>query len=385
MSSGSWEILNIDGPLNASKEWYGSSATNRRDFTSYSVKGWRCVAAPAIDPYGSGWPTYGPADVWRLNFPEKAVLWAQAQDGNAVLKALDKLGANVAAHNFNAGIFIAELPQAVSLLKGATVACFKLLNAVRLCNWDHVLRALVKVPQGPQMANLKRAVGTGDISRVWIAIQFGWIPLIKDFQAAQKAVQTILDRPERRSLKFHGSAESLKTINIRTSGDSVSIYVPHKQRISITVNMKALPNELQMLGLTDMASVVWEKVPWSFAVDWFIPVGNYLRGWSVVNMLDAEYCIVQHDSCDFDYVPGRVVNYEVLRDWGGKYKGSMFKMERTVSSGCPVPLPSLKSWQKSLTNTHLLDAAALIQQLVATYTSTKVGGRDRVSQTAFSF
>ena len=385
MSSGSWQIVNLDGPLNASKEWYGSSAKNRRDFTSYSVKGWRCIAVPAVDPYGAGWPTYGPKDVWRLNYPNSAVLWAQGQDSNTVLKALDKLGTNVAAHDFNAGIFIAELPEAVSLLKGATVACFKMLNAVRLCKWDHVLRSLVRVPQGPEMIRLKKAVEIGDISQVWLAIQFGWGPLIQDFQAAQKAVQTILDRPERRSTKFHGSAELRNTINIRTSGDSVSIYVPHIQRISITVDMKAHPNELQMLGLTDMASVVWEKVPWSFVVDWFVPVGNYLRGWSIVNMLDAVYCIVQHDSCDFDYVPGRLVNYVVVRDWGGKYKGSMYMMSRTISSGCPVPMPSLKSWQKSLTNTHLLDAAALIQQLVSSYTNTKVGGRDRVSQTAFSF
>lgn len=32
-----------------------------------------------------------------------------------------------------------------------------------------------------------------------------------------------------------------------------------------------------MLGLTNPAEVAWELVPWSFAVDWILPVGDYLR------------------------------------------------------------------------------------------------------------
>lgn len=34
------------------------------------------------------------------------------------------------------------------------------------------------------------------------------------------------------------------------------------------------------LGLTNPAAIAWELVPFSFVVDWFIPIGNFLNSWT---------------------------------------------------------------------------------------------------------
>lgn len=48
---------------------------------------------------------------------------------------------------------------------------------------------------------------------------------------------------------------------------------------------------LVQLGLTNPAEVAWEVVPFSFVIDWFIPVGNFLSSLdSLVGVQDLTVC-----------------------------------------------------------------------------------------------
>jgi hypothetical protein len=48
----------------------------------------------------------------------------------------------------------------------------------------------------------------------------------------------------------------------------------------------AVPNEflktLSEGGITNPALVAWELLPWSFVVDWFLPIGNFISSWDAV-------------------------------------------------------------------------------------------------------
>jgi hypothetical protein len=43
------------------------------------------------------------------------------------------------------------------------------------------------------------------------------------------------------------------------------------------------------LGLTHPGSVLWERLPWSFVVDWFIPIGTYLSNLGVIPRLKGRW------------------------------------------------------------------------------------------------
>jgi hypothetical protein len=73
---------------------------------------------------------------------------------------------------------------------------------------------------------------------------------------------------------------------------------------------------LDVLGLKANVSVVWDAIPFSFVVDWFLGVGNYLRSLdtdfleSVVTIHDFCSSVKTETSCDlsFAYSGGPVKN-----------------------------------------------------------------------------
>jgi len=55
--------------------------------------------------------------------------------------------------------------------------------------------------------------------------------------------------------------------------------------LGVTVNLVARVSDpfiakLSALGLLNPVAVAWERVPWSFVVDWVIPVGNSIRAFT---------------------------------------------------------------------------------------------------------
>lgn len=110
----------------------------------------------------------------------------------------------------------------------------------------------------------------------FLEFHFGWEPLVKDIGAAVETLQNPL--PER---KLHGSGrgEQKDLINWPPRKDSegysdvYSVRVRSGGTVVITNPDLYLANQL---GFTNPLQVVWEAVPFSFVVDWFLSVGNFL-------------------------------------------------------------------------------------------------------------
>lgn len=131
------------------------------------------------------------------------------------------------------------------------------------------------------------------INQAILEIQYGWRPLISDIYGAVEH----LDRRSRLSqpiIKIQSRAslnKTVTTVNVITGGSST---VTDIARRDITIACLYKPSnrvlaELNSLGLTNLALVAWEKIPWSFVVDWFAHVGNFLSqfdstvGWEFVS------------------------------------------------------------------------------------------------------
>jgi hypothetical protein len=50
----------------------------------------------------------------------------------------------------------------------------------------------------------------------------------------------------------------------------------------------------RQLGLLDPLSVVWENIPYSFVVDWFIPIGDYLSMLNQIPFLNGRWLITDY-------------------------------------------------------------------------------------------
>lgn len=110
-------------------------------------------------------------------------------------------------------------------------------------------------------------------SDIYLEGIFGWVPLITDIYAATKVLETTY--PTER-LKAKGDATNSYTISSANTRAVVlnKVSVRAAAEFKVTNLNLALLNQL---GLLNPASVAWDAVPYSFVVNWFIPVGQMLN------------------------------------------------------------------------------------------------------------
>lgn len=131
--------------------------------------------------------------------------------------------------------------------------------------------------------------GTKSASSGWLQLQFGWMPLASDIFGAYQELTT--EKPSSGDL-----------VVLRVSDDSTgrtqskAAYYPFgsswyggteieietifqrnlKQSYWWKLDLESL-HAASRNGLTDPLVVAWDLVPFSFMVDWLLPVGQYLR------------------------------------------------------------------------------------------------------------
>lgn len=140
------------------------------------------------------------------------------------------------------------------------------------------LGMLHRRPRGlPNRSDPKKA------ANLWLEYHFGWEPLVKDIYSAVDVLQAPLPvkhkvmvrkTSEWMELKWDQNDYPYSTLVRRLRGKFREQMIA---RIEVTN-----PNlyTATSLGLTNPASILWEIVPFSFVVDWFIPVGSFLSSFT---------------------------------------------------------------------------------------------------------
>lgn len=126
-----------------------------------------------------------------------------------------------------------------------------------------------------------------DFSGLWLEYWFGWTPLISDIYAAVDVLQSefpddFVFSTGKQTVQFKDTFE-LYEVQFRKATFTTSC------RIQANVKVRN-PNlyKANQLGVINPAVVVWDVIPFSFVVDWFIPVGNFLRSLSEFAGLELE-------------------------------------------------------------------------------------------------
>lgn len=191
------------------------------------------------------------------------------------------------------GVDLVEFNQSVRMI---TSTASTLLNFVKkLKRGDFVGAA-----QALRMKYLPRGVSKAkSFGNNFLEYHFGWEPLVKNiFDAID-----VMDDPKRwftcqkagarEPLIFNDFAD-LGSVTRESTG-SGTVTVVQGARISGIKNIHT--HTLEALGLINPASLVWEVVPFSFVVDWFVNVGDYLRSYTDFTGLniDSTYCVAYYE------------------------------------------------------------------------------------------
>lgn len=120
---------------------------------------------------------------------------------------------------------------------------------------------------------------TKGVSRSWLELQYGWKPLLSDIDGMTNYLAS-LDN----IIVGRASASATRRItwskrSALTGGYDLDFGywdITYRYTVYYQAALPVIPNMTQ-LGLTNPLLIVWELVPYSFVVDWFLPIGNALE------------------------------------------------------------------------------------------------------------
>jgi hypothetical protein len=131
--------------------------------------------------------------------------------------------------------------------------------------------------------NTRKKFSFGDM---WLEFQYGWKPLLQDIYGGCEALARMhtgryhgirFEASARAVLDYTQSAYSF-TVNGTTFGGQATCKIAETVRYVIEADEdNAVLQTLASTGVTNPALLAWELLPYSFVLDWFIPVGNYLQ------------------------------------------------------------------------------------------------------------
>jgi hypothetical protein len=304
-----------------------------------------------------------------VNYPSVPAIWVTiddvypisvqgnySYDSNIALKALSRLSEKAKGHSFNLGVFAAEMNKTATL---AASTLQKLAKSVMALKRGDFATAARQLGARPKQSKLK----SKDISGRWLELQYGWIPLVDDCFEAAKAAEAISNGP--RSSTVYASAKDVRILGPSVVGP-IQWSERHFRRTSYTYEMYEEMTAARQLGLLDPATVLWEILPYSFVVDWFVPIGTYLDNLNQIPKLVGRFLTSTSYEINIMDIKARSIYMGLpYIEWISvpQVAFRFLSVIRTVSTSLDVPLPSIVNPRSALEKGHRLkNALALAYQ-----------------------
>jgi len=258
----------------------------------------------------------------------------------AILKAREKLRSGRVQN----GADLAQARSTFNMLAQDTTRVLNAWRALRRGNFALAARLLGVSPG--------RRIGHRELGSLWLELQYGWRPLLSSIhdnaELLRKGFESSPKSFKAKSTKKTEHSESFEWLGgqatVKSSGGA------HVQYLS-SIRDPGLA-ALDTFGLINPLEIGWELVPFSFVLDWFVPVGNILGSLSATAGLDfLDGFLSVRRQTDITYSRG-----------DGVLNVSYFRFERTWLPG--YLLPELYGKANPFSTEHGANALALLTQLL---------------------
>lgn len=243
----------------------------------------------------------GPIDQSVWNTPEE---WGGNFQYNAELNALHekcnaKLLAKVKDMKMDLSVAFGTRQQTVDFIAETAGKFARTLRSLKKGDLGGARRALFGGSATSREAKRFKAESDKNwyqcMSNQWLEMQYAWSPFLSDIYAGMDLWNTFPRRPT----KVIGQEEVTRSSVIFTRdfhGGNIDrkTTAEHKLRIRETMfcdledsAISSLTTSASQIGLTNPALLAWDVLPFSFVVDWFLPLGSYLS--SMDSMLGIKF------------------------------------------------------------------------------------------------
>jgi hypothetical protein len=213
--------------------------------------------------------------LFGVDFPDRS--YNISHSPQALQQAIQKIAARVKDQKINVAQAFAEHQKTIDLVANTAVKIAAAISAVKKGKFGAAQKALTGVRRGSPKGST--------VSQNWLELQYGWKPLLMDVHGA---VAHLAQNPKPPSFVVSAQAsasDSKQVLKDLVSGSGGSWFLTSREQQYSSVARLALRfqvkdhavKELNQLGITNPAAVAWELLPWTFVVDWFLPIGDYLN------------------------------------------------------------------------------------------------------------
>lgn len=189
-----------------------------------------------------------------------------------------KARAKVKDQDVNLAVAFGERAATAAGVTDVVTTLTKTVRALRRRDYERAMREL-----GLRKRN-RRGL-PNEPSNAWLALQYGWLPLLSDVYGSCEALEKADENRDRyRCTVKAGYSDKEAVSRLFTEGVGTCYVEVNKQVTTAYKGMTRLDYVLRnpllatmsQVGVTNPLEVAWELVPFSFVADWFVPVGKYL-------------------------------------------------------------------------------------------------------------
>jgi hypothetical protein len=300
-----------------------------------------------------------------------------SMDPAARALALNRLYDKLKQHTSNLAIDLAELNKTHDTVKSL---CDRVVGIAKAARIKNIPRFVKRISSKGSIRKRETRQQAWDVtmSKTWLEYQYGWRPLLSTIFDVAKFQSTKAKR-----FRVGGSAKLQVRSNFKDY--PISNGLPARgtyHRVSICkieCDLQVIdPTAFDITRITSLnpIAIAWEKVPYSFVVDWFIDIGGYMSnleasfgvGLKFVRGYRTEVNVFNSTSI----VPsgtGSFYGVKALTDL--KSTAYLAKKRRVILNDLPRPeLPAFNpklGWQRLLSTAALLDGILRRVPVVRTF------------------
>lgn len=214
--------------------------------------------------------------------------------------------------------------------------------------------------------------GTKFAANSWLEYKFGWLPLLSDVYGAAEMLA-----------KVHNPDYNIQTVTARHQvalepswtrtnyGTSGKMTDEGRGVINAHIKLRFRPHTsllgtLPNMGLNDPLLLAWELLPYSFVVDWFLPIGDYLSSLTArqgVTFVDGYIAYKAHLTSNRTvsdvYDNGNPYFRQVVSSSG---QASLEKVHHLREVFVDFPTPLMPVVKDPFSASHVVTALALLRQ-----------------------
>lgn len=263
----------------------------------------------------------------------------------------------------NLGVAFAERNATARMLGDTATNLAKAYRALRRGETRKAMDAL-------GISSRKRQPRGNNAPSKWLELQYGWKPLLSDVYGAADA----LAKRDAYDWMVTGKGSYSEVIEVNKlvgSGHSRARCIV-EGKMGCFVRIDAVPqNEVLQsfvsLGLTNPALIAWELVPFSFVVDWALPIGNWLDSLDAMLGYGPTWCSIStltKAKWSFEGVDHR--NFGAYSaSYTNRFTGRKEEVHLRRTTSQSVPLPTLPRFKDPRSLGHMANGLSLLASAFA--------------------